>query len=98
MTAASVATHVLTGREYLRVSQDNSGHQRSVTEQHDDNARTAERHNITITGTPYVDNDRSASRYASNARDDWARLVADLESGAFIEDVLILWEYSPEQP
>jgi hypothetical protein len=92
MTAVSVALDVLTGREYLRVSQDNSGRQRSVTEQHDDNERTTARHNITITGAPYADNDRSASRYASKARDDWARLVADLESGAFTEDVLILWE------
>jgi site-specific DNA recombinase len=92
--AASAAPDVLTGREYLRVSQDNSGRQRSVTEQHDDNARTTERHHIAITGAPYVDNDRSASRYASKARDDFARLVADLESGAFGADVLILWENS----
>jgi site-specific DNA recombinase len=85
MTAAPVAQDVLTGREYLRMSQDNSGRQRSVTEQHDDNERTTVRHDIKITGEPYVDNDRSASRYASKARDDWARLVADLESGAFTE-------------
>lgn len=94
LTAASVAQSVLTGREYLRVSQDNSGRQRSVTEQHHDNDRTTARHSIKITGEPYVDNDRSASRYASKARDDWARLVADLESRAFTEDVLILWENS----
>ncbi|MBU3870254.1 recombinase family protein [Streptomyces sp. 4503] len=94
VTPLSVALDVLTGREYLRVSQDNSGRQRSVTEQHDDNERSTTRHNIVITGQPYVDNDRSASRYASKARDDWARLVADLSSGAFTEDVLILWENS----
>lgn len=94
LTAASVALDVLTGREYLRVSQDSSGRQRSVTEQHDDNERTTARHHIAITGAAYVDNDRSASRYASKTRDDWARLVADLESGAFTEDVLILWENS----
>ncbi|MGW2120933.1 recombinase family protein [Streptomyces sp. SM1] len=94
MTAAAVTVDTLTGREYLRVSQDNSGRQRSVTEQHDDNERTTARHGIKITGEPYVDNDRSASRYASKARDDWARLVADLESGRFTEDVLILWENS----
>ncbi|MBG0853814.1 recombinase family protein [Streptomyces spinoverrucosus] len=92
--AVDTRTAWLTGREYLRVSQDSSGRQRSVTEQHDDNERTTVRHSIKITGEPYVDNDRSASRYASKARDDWARLVADLESGAFTEDVLILWENS----
>ncbi|WP_200309595.1 hypothetical protein, partial [Streptomyces adelaidensis] len=70
LTTASVALDALTGREYLRVSVDTSGRQRSVTEQHDDNARTTARHGIVIEGAPYVDNDRSASRYASKARDD----------------------------
>lgn len=92
--AVSAGPATLRGREYLRVSQDNSGRQRSVTEQHDDNERTTARHHIAITGEPYVDNDRSASRYASKARDDFARLVADLESGAFCADVLVLWENS----
>ncbi|MEV7197148.1 hypothetical protein AB0N81_35870 [Streptomyces sp. NPDC093510] len=61
------------GREYLRVSQGNSGHQRSVTEQHADNADEAAEHGVTL-GMPYVDNDRSASRCASKTRGDFARL------------------------
>lgn len=61
---------------------------------HDDNERTTARHSIVITNAPYMDNDRSASRYASKARDDFARLVEDLESGAFGADVLVLWENS----
>ncbi|WP_240135089.1 recombinase family protein [Streptomyces sp. MUM 178J] len=92
--AVSAAPSMLRGREYLRVSQDKSGRQRSVTEQHDDNERTTVHHQITISGEPYVDNDRSASRYASKARDGFARLVSDLESGAFGADVLVLWENS----
>jgi site-specific DNA recombinase len=45
-------------------------------------------------GAPYVDNDRSASRYARKTRDDFARLLADLESDTFGADVLVLWESS----
>ncbi|MGW1494721.1 recombinase family protein [Streptomyces sp. NPDC002402] len=92
--SAVIATALHRGREYLRVSQDNSGRQRSVTEQHDDNERSIVRHGIAITGRPYVDNGISASRYTDKARDDFARLMADLESGAFGADVLILWENS----
>lgn len=88
------AVRTYTGREYLRVSQDKGKRQRSVTEQHDDNGRRAARHGIAITGGAYVDNDRSASRYATKKRGDFARLVADLESGAFGAEVLVLWENS----
>ena len=44
--AASVVPATLRGREYLRVSQDNSGRQRSVTEQHNDDVRATSRHSI----------------------------------------------------
>jgi DNA invertase Pin-like site-specific DNA recombinase len=96
MTAADrlPKIEVLTGREYLRVSQDKRGRQRSVNEQHEDNERGTTQHGIVITGDPYVDNDVSASRYATKEREDFARLIADLESGAFAEDLLILWESS----
>jgi len=40
----------------------------------------------------YRDNDRSASRYARKDRDDWPRLLADLEAGLF--GVIWLWESS----
>ncbi|MCX4823710.1 recombinase family protein [Streptomyces sp. NBC_01142] len=93
-TAGSTVPAALRGREYLRVSQDDSGRQRSVTEQHDDNERSTGRHGIGITGRPYVDNGISASRYTDKTRDDFARLMADLESGAFGADVLVLWENS----
>ncbi len=43
MTAAAVTVDILTGREYLRVSEDKSGRRRSVTEQHNDNETTAVR-------------------------------------------------------
>jgi DNA invertase Pin-like site-specific DNA recombinase len=40
----------------------------------------------------YLDNDRSASRYAKKARDDWPRLLADLRAGQLA--VVWLWESS----
>ena len=87
-------TRTLTGREYLRVSQDASGRARSITEQNDDNLHSAERHGFTINGEAYSDVAISASRYARKIRGDFARLLADLEGGRFGADVLVLWESS----
>lgn len=83
-----------TGREYLRVSKDKSGRQRSVTEQHDDNARIAAERDVRL-GEPYTENGAvSASRYGTHARGGFAQLLADLRSGAFGADELWLWESS----
>jgi DNA invertase Pin-like site-specific DNA recombinase len=82
-----------TGREYRRVSVDHSGRARSTGEQHAENVRDAESVGVAL-GRPYEDNDRSASRYATKARDDFDRLMADLRTGQFGADVLWLWESS----
>ncbi|ONK12247.1 recombinase family protein [Streptomyces sp. MP131-18] len=84
----------LTGREYLRVSQDRSGQKRSVTEQHGENKEIAAEHGITISGEPYTDNDLSASRYARKQREDFGRLMNDLKSDLFGAQILVLWEAS----
>ncbi|MEV7009561.1 recombinase family protein [Streptosporangium sp. NPDC051022] len=85
---------LLTGREYLRVSKDRSGRMKSVAQQHDDNARSADRHGITLL-EPYAEAEAvSASRYARKARDEFAVLMADLGAGRFGADVLVLWESS----
>lgn len=81
------------GREYLRVSQDASGRSRSTVEQHADNTRESDRVGIVL-GEPYEDTNRSASRYAKRAREDFDRLIGDLESGTFGAEVLVLWESS----
>lgn len=78
-----------TAREYLRVSIDKSGRERSNEEQQQDNRATWD----FDFGDPYSDA-TSASRYARKARDDWPRLVADLEADRFHADVLVLWEGS----
>lgn len=81
-------------REYLRVSADRSGRQRSVDEQHQDNERAAAEHGLTL-GEPYREaNGVSASRYSTKTRDAFGRLLADLDSGAFRAEVLMLWESS----
>lgn len=79
-------------REYLRVSFDKSGRERSHDRQHDDNQRAADTEGWTL-GEPYRDTG-SASRYASKRRDDFDRLVADLEADRFKGDILVLWESS----
>jgi DNA invertase Pin-like site-specific DNA recombinase len=83
-------------REYLRVSVDKSGRERSPEEQHDDNERAAEANGWAL-GEPYRDVG-SASRYANGGngtvRPGFDRLVADLERGRFGAGVLVLWEAS----
>jgi DNA invertase Pin-like site-specific DNA recombinase len=81
-------------REYLRVSYDRSGRERSQDEQADENAKAAAAHGLTL-GRPYRENgSRSASRYGTKVRDAFAELLADLGKGRFGADVLILWESS----
>lgn len=79
-------------REYLRVSQDSSGRERSPEEQHDDNQRAANELGFEL-GEPYRDIG-SASRYARKSRGGFDRLVSDLEAGRFGAEVLMLWESS----
>lgn len=79
-------------REYQRVSKVVRGNDRSPEEQHDDNARAAARFGWTL-GAAYRDK-LSASRYGRKVREDFARLVNDLEHDRFGASVLILWESS----
>ncbi|MCZ4606264.1 recombinase family protein [Streptomyces sp. Lzd4kr] len=78
-------------REYRRLSKDQGGH--SIDEQAADNYR-AVISNGWVLGEPYEDADRSASRYATRARDDFLRLVEDLRTGRFAAQVLVIWESS----
>ena len=93
-TLTGYLSDMLTGREYLRVSQDRSGRARSVEEQHDDNVRAVGSHGITVNGEAYSDVSLSASQYATKIRGDFARLLADLRTDQFGADVLVLWESS----
>lgn len=86
-------TDVLTAREYLRVSFDGSGRERSLTEQSGDNRRAATGNGWPL-GEPYRDNSRSASRYATRNREGYDQLISDLEHDRFDAQVLIIWESS----
>ncbi|WP_405905498.1 MULTISPECIES: recombinase family protein [unclassified Streptomyces] len=94
-------TATMIGREILRVSQDKSGIERSNEEQHAENAGALAEYRtpITLVGEPYRDVG-SASDYAKKTRDGFGQLIADLQSGEFGADVLVMWENSraPRQP
>ncbi len=75
---------------YDRVSKD-LRRGRSVAEQSEANRAACAEHGWTIV-VEYQDNDRSASRYALKPRENWPRLLGDLEGHRI--DVLVLWEQS----
>jgi DNA invertase Pin-like site-specific DNA recombinase len=85
----------LSVREYLRVSRDRSGEGKSPDQQHEENLAAIMRQGwILHPDEPYRDTDRSASRYATKQREDFKRLIDDLESGDFGADILAIWESS----
>ncbi|MCX4587476.1 recombinase family protein [Streptomyces sp. NBC_01481] len=83
---------MITAREYLRVSADHSGRERSPEEQHAENRTAAAARGFEL-GDPYRDVG-SASRYATKTREGYNLLVQDLEADRFGAGVLILWESS----
>lgn len=82
-------------REYLRVSRDVQQTGRSPDQQHAENARAIQRRGWVLDlAPPYRDADRSASRYAKKPREDFKRLIGDLEANDFNADILAIWESS----
>lgn len=86
---------MITAREYARSSKGKGGQSRSTDDQHAANLIAEKDFGPWSWGAPYVDTG-SASVFATKARGDFARLMADLASGAFGArgDVLVLWEIS----
>ncbi|WP_458246324.1 recombinase family protein [Streptomyces sp. MAI_2237] len=82
-------------REYLRSSKGRGGRSVSTEDQHKDNIRAEQEHGPWTWGEAYADTG-SASKYARKTRDDFDRLMADLDSSEFGEPgtVLVLWEVS----
>lgn len=87
-----MGTATTTAREYLRVSRDLTGRERSTTEQQDDNRRSWP--DLNFNGDAYADVSISASRYTTKARGGWTQLLDDLRHRRFGADVLVLWEPS----
>ena len=79
-------------REYLRVSLDRSGRERSIDEQRDENRRAWPQYDFN--GSAYSEKPISASRYTTKKRDVYAKLIADIKAGRFGANVLVLWESS----
>lgn len=91
----TTTTALRAAREYLRVSKGKGRTARSIDDQHTENVASSDEFGPWTWGTPYADTG-SASKYATKARDDFDRLLADLTSGEFGRpgDVLVLWEIS----
>src|SRR5687767_7629761 len=87
-----MATPLLTGREYLRVSFDRSGEERSNDDQHDDNVDIAAELGVAL--GDYYSDVGSASSKGRSKRGDFGRLMADLTGGTFGADLLVMWEAS----
>ena len=73
-----------------RVSHDKSGVERSVAEQQDGNRAECAANGWQVTGE--YEDAVSASRFATKAREDWPRLLADIEAGRL--DVVVMWDPS----
>lgn len=88
---------MLIAREYRRLSDRKGG--TSLEDQGTDNEVAADENEWKL-GEPYVDDGKSASRYARGRRNDFDQMVDDLESGPtgrtsrFGADILMLWESS----
>lgn len=75
-----------------RVSRDKSREARSVVQQQDDNRKACAEHGWVIPPGGEYQDIGSASRFATKAREDWSRLLADLEAGHL--NVVVMWEPS----
>ncbi|MEV6648080.1 recombinase family protein [Amycolatopsis sp. NPDC051371] len=87
----SPATGLVIARDLVRVS--HTDREKSPDDQHADHARSAERMGWELQGPSYRDLG-SASRFATKDREDFERLVADLEAGTFGASILMMWENS----
>jgi DNA invertase Pin-like site-specific DNA recombinase len=68
---------------------------KSPDQQHDENVKAIERQGWGLhAAAPYRDTDRSASRFATKVREDFKRLIDDLERNTFDADILAIWESS----
>jgi DNA invertase Pin-like site-specific DNA recombinase len=78
---------------YGRVSKDPSNRQKSVEDQEADNRAVCVQNSWLLTEQDvYVDNDKSASRFATKDRPDWRRLRQSVATHLY--HVVVLWEVS----
>jgi DNA invertase Pin-like site-specific DNA recombinase len=77
---------------YNRVSDDKDGRSKSTAQQGKENLAACAEHGWTVAGTYTEPEGASASRFATKARVEWERLIADLKAGKF--GVVVVWETS----
>jgi DNA invertase Pin-like site-specific DNA recombinase len=90
------ATNTLDGataRDLVRVSHDKSGREKSPDDQHRDHQATAKANGWKLVGPSYRDL-VSASEFGPEHREDFERLIADLENDQFSAQILMMWENS----
>lgn len=96
MVSPKKSAQALRAAIYTRVSKDKRrGTDReaiSVDSQEREAMRVIAEEAWSLVGEAYCDNNFSASPYATKVREDWPRLLTDLEAAVF--DVLIIWESS----
>ncbi|WP_411146983.1 recombinase family protein [Streptomyces sp. x-80] len=95
LTAGPVTGRPLRAVIYARVSSDPHGRGKSVADQVAECKRECAHRGWQLVEIFDGDNDRSASRYATKERKDYARLVEFLRTGG--ADVLMTWESSRAQ-
>ncbi|MFE9121041.1 recombinase family protein [Streptomyces sp. NPDC007172] len=93
---ATAELKIVTAREYARSSKGKGNRTKSINDQHTDNIAAEQEHGPWVWGAPYADTGSGSVQYATKARKDFDRLVADLRSRAFGApgDILVLWEIS----
>lgn len=77
---------------YARVSKDELKRRRSVGQQIDAGKKAAKEFEVASLTIYDKDNDKSASVHGKKFRDDWHRMMSDLEAGK--ADLVIFWEIS----
>ncbi|WP_067470170.1 recombinase family protein [Actinomadura macra] len=80
---------------YGRASQDKGGQEKSVTDQIIEGVDWAKARDCIVAETYTADNNKSASRFARKAREDFERLISDVEAGKL--DGVWFWELSRSQ-
>ena len=81
---------------YCRVSLDKGGDEKSVDDQEAEGLRWIDQHQATLVDT-YRDPNRSASRFATKQRENFNRLLADIEAGKLDGGAVWFWEASRSQ-
>jgi DNA invertase Pin-like site-specific DNA recombinase len=81
---------------YCRVSLDKVGDEKSVDDQEAEGLRWVDRHQAVLVDT-YRDPNRSASRFATKQRENFNRLLEDIEAGKLDGGAVWFWEASRSQ-